>query len=229
MYCVKCGVELGDSVKKCPLCDTPVYFPGRTEAPPLYPENPPPVERVNRRGLLFILTFAFAIAATIFLIGDINMGDGIGWADYVIGAMVIVYVAFVLPSWFRRPNPVIFIPCDFVAIALYLLLIDTHVGGGWFLPFALPVTAFTALIICAIVVLTHYLKRGYLYIWGGASIALAAMSVITELLVIVNFNSQDTFFWSFYPCVSFALIGIMLLVIAIVKPLKESLCKIFSI
>ena len=24
MYCVKCGVELEDGVKKCPLCETPV-------------------------------------------------------------------------------------------------------------------------------------------------------------------------------------------------------------
>ena len=27
MYCVKCGVELADSEKKCPLCGTPVFHP----------------------------------------------------------------------------------------------------------------------------------------------------------------------------------------------------------
>ena len=26
MYCVKCGVELGDSEKTCPLCGTSVFY-----------------------------------------------------------------------------------------------------------------------------------------------------------------------------------------------------------
>ena len=31
MYCVKCGVELADSQRSCPLCQTPVYFPELSE------------------------------------------------------------------------------------------------------------------------------------------------------------------------------------------------------
>ena len=27
MYCIKCGVELADSEKRCPLCNTPVINP----------------------------------------------------------------------------------------------------------------------------------------------------------------------------------------------------------
>ena len=27
MYCIKCGVELADSEKSCPLCQTPVFHP----------------------------------------------------------------------------------------------------------------------------------------------------------------------------------------------------------
>ena len=27
MYCIKCGVELKDSEKRCPLCGTPVFHP----------------------------------------------------------------------------------------------------------------------------------------------------------------------------------------------------------
>ena len=40
----------------------------------------------------------------------------------VAGALVVSYVVLALPVWFRRPNPVIFVPCDFAAAALYLLL-----------------------------------------------------------------------------------------------------------
>ena len=59
MYCVKCGVELGDSETKCPLCGTPVFHP---EIEPPDGERPFPVEHrhtareVNRSGALFVVT-----------------------------------------------------------------------------------------------------------------------------------------------------------------------------
>lgn len=39
MYCVKCGVELADSQRVCPLCGTRVFHPDipRTPADPPYP------------------------------------------------------------------------------------------------------------------------------------------------------------------------------------------------
>ena len=38
MYCVKCGVELADSQRVCPLCGTRVFHPDipRTPADPPY-------------------------------------------------------------------------------------------------------------------------------------------------------------------------------------------------
>ena len=41
MYCVKCGVELADSQRVCPLCGTRVFHPDipRTPADPPYPPD----------------------------------------------------------------------------------------------------------------------------------------------------------------------------------------------
>ena len=41
MYCVKCGVELADGEKQCPLCGTRVYHPDiqTNEAFPPYPRG----------------------------------------------------------------------------------------------------------------------------------------------------------------------------------------------
>ena len=65
MYCVKCGVELADSQRVCPLCGTRVFHPDipRTPADPPYPpdERVHP-EEVNRSGVCFILT---ALALTL--------------------------------------------------------------------------------------------------------------------------------------------------------------------
>ena len=50
MYCIKCGVELADSEKVCPLCGTPVFHPdlpcGQGE-PPYPPDHRPRVDEVK--------------------------------------------------------------------------------------------------------------------------------------------------------------------------------------
>ena len=229
MYCVKCGVELSESEKKCPLCHTPVYLPGyvpnEDERP--YPKFEKP-EKVNPRGIYFIISFVCIISAAISFLCDLNLGDGITWSGYVIGAIALFYILLILPGWFRRYNPAIFIPCDFLAIGLYLAYINLATGGKWFLTFAFPLTGAATLIISSITILSYYLKRGYLYIWGGAFIAAGAFCPVLELLSHITFGG-DYIKWGIYPLVALFLIGIMLIVIAIVKPFRESLCRIFAI
>ncbi len=229
MYCVKCGVELVDGSKQCPLCETPVYFPEAKDAPLSYPEFRAEKERVNPRGIYFILSFVFAISAVISFICDINVGNNIFWADFVICGLALAYIIIILPAWFRHPSPVVFVPCDFAAAALYVFYLNLRLDGDWFFTFALPVIALLALIVCSVVILSYYLRRGYLYIWGGASIAVGLLTVVVELLINVNFGFQNRLIWSAYPCATFSLIGIMLIIIAIVKPFRESLCKMFAI
>ena len=80
--------------------------------------------------------------------------------------------------WFRRPNPVIFVPVDFIAVGLYLRYINFATGGHWFLSFAFPVTGAIGLLISAAVALTHYLRGGYLYIYGGMLILGGGLAVL---------------------------------------------------
>ena len=230
MYCVKCGVELADSENKCPLCKTPVYYPEREtlgERP--YPEYTRQKDEISPRGLYFILSILFAIAIIITVMCDLSLHEKITFSGYVSGGLVFGYVIFVLPFWFRRPSPAIFAPVSFFVAAAYLFYIDFSLDGGWFLPFALPTVGALALIICSVLILCYYLRCGYLYIFGGASIALGAFCVFLELLLHANFSIHDRLMWSPYPLVALFLIGIMLIVIAIVKPFKESLRKIFMI
>ncbi len=230
MYCVKCGVELADSERKCPLCHTPVYMPGIDEDPERpYPKFEKP-EPVNPRGIYFIISFVCLISAIISFVCDINLNFGsVTWSGYVLGAVALAYTVVILPGWFKKYNPAIFVPVNFAAAALYLLYICLATGGDWFLTFALPITAMAALIISSITILSYYIKRGYLYIWGGAFIAAAFASPVIELLSNVTFGLYDHLRWSYYPFIALALIGIMLIVIAIVKPLRESLCRIFAV
>ena len=119
MYCVKCGVELADSERKCPLCHTPVYFPGLTDPTDRpYPEPSGGLDRVNPRGIYFIISFIFLITGAISLFCDINYSGSVEWSGYVIGGLLLSYVVFILPGWFARYHPAIFVPCDFAAAAI---------------------------------------------------------------------------------------------------------------
>jgi cellulose synthase/poly-beta-1,6-N-acetylglucosamine synthase-like glycosyltransferase len=89
----------------------------------------------------------------------------------VIGALITAYVILVLPAWFKKPNPVIFVPCGFGTTALYVFYINYATGGQWFLTLALPLTAAVCAIVTAVVTLIRYVRRGKLYIFGGASLA----------------------------------------------------------
>ena len=227
MYCVKCGVELADSQRSCPLCSTPVYFPeldpDRERA---YPKQNKP-EIVNARGVHFVITFAFMIAIAICLIADQAIGNGMGWSFYVLGGMALAYVILILPGWFSRRHPAVFVPCNFAAIALYVGYINYANGDKWFLSFALPLIGGVGLIVSSIVILSYYIRRGYLYIWGGALIATAGHCILTEWLAVCTFPNQRMFLWSLYPATTFFLVGVMLIIVAIVKPFRESLRRIF--
>ena len=226
MYCVKCGVELADSEKKCPLCGTPVFHPDipRTPTDPPYPpERHLRPEDVNRSGILFILTVAALLPALLCLLCDWRINGTLVWSGYAAGAIGLLYILILLPMWFKRPNPVIFVPVDFVAVGLYLLYIDFAVGGHWFLSFAFPVTGAIGLLVSAVVTLSYYLHRGYLYIYGGGFILGGCLAVLIEFLLNQTFQLHETFFWSFYPLAAGLIIGVMLIVIAVCKPLRESL------
>jgi hypothetical protein len=153
----------------------------------------------------------------------------LSWSLYVVGALMLSYVIFILPGWFVRPSPAIFVPIDFAAAAVYLAFINFFSGGDWYWSFALPVLAFAALVVSSVVILSYYLRCAYLYIWGGASLLVGIFMPVLELLLHLNFGIHETLVWCFYPFSALVLLGIMLIVIAIVKPFKESLRKIFHL
>ncbi len=231
MYCVNCGVELADSEKRCPLCKTVVYHPDikQGEAKPLYPpyENNPVM--VNKKGVLLIISVLFGIIALIAMLIDSKITNDVSWSGYAIGGLLLVYVVTVLPTWFRFPNPVIFSAADFVAAGLFLFYINHQTGGKWFLTLALPLPLFACAIVVTMTALLHYVRRGELYIFGGSVIAVGFFTVAVELLVNYTFGIEGLFAWSIYPFGACFVIGMLMIVIAICKPLQNILKKKFFI
>lgn len=230
MYCVKCGAELANDVHNCPLCGTAISYPkaiGEEKEAPLYPPLRRAPMRVNHRGMMLLVTVLCVMLIIQLVICDFSFSGGLLWSPYAAGGLILFYVIVLLPLWFRRPNPVIFVPCDFVAVALYLLYIDLANNGGWFLSFAFPVVGIAGLLVTAVVTLVRYVRRGYFFIFGGAMIACGVYLMLLEFFLNITFKLRGSFIWSLYPLVGCFLMGMALIVIGICRPLRESLSKKF--
>ncbi len=231
-YCVKCGVELNDSEKKCPLCKTKVYHPdlpstdGKTPYPPYVKEHEPVV---NKTGTLFILTVLYLTSIIFLTITNLNTGSHLSWARYPVGGLTLLYIFFVLPLWFRKPKKLILAGVDFIAIGLYLLWINSFIGGNWFLTFALPATGGLAIVVITFLALMQYFRISKLFIIGGAIMSLGGYTILLEYLINVTFKDSNKFIWSLYPLIFCFMLGIALIVIEIHKPLKDALAKKFFV
>ena len=208
MYCINCGVKLADTEKVCPLCNTTVYHPdlARENVRPLYPENRRPKLKAGSGALCGAILILLFIPLVITFLADYHFDKTLGWFGFVAGALLVAYVTFALPLWFRRPNPVIFVPCSFATAIAYLLYVNVATNGGWFLSFAFPVAGGFCLIVSTVVTLCRYIRRGRLYIVGGAVVALGAFMLLIEFLMTVTFP-LSFIGWSIYPLVGLVLIG----------------------
>jgi len=235
MYCVKCGVELSSSLTRCPLCGTRVLIPpeltaggagGKNshadafEAAP-YPERLSP-EAVSRSGAATALTVVFLIPLFVCLLIDLLVTHRITFSGYVAGGLLVGYSALVLPLWFKRPNPVVFVPITLglaICLCLYISL-KTH--GGWFLSFAFPVGGAVLLLVETLVVLFKYLRKGHLFVIGGALLFLGGLCLLIEFLMHVTFGTA-MIWWSLIPLSVLALLGALFIVVGAVPSLRHKL------
>ena len=226
MYCIKCGVQLADTEKSCPLCGTICFHPelSRPAAEPLYPKDQQPQPQFSPTGVMSALTILVLIPILIALLCDLRVNNTVTWSGYVAGAILLFYELVLLPSWFRKPNPVVFVP----SITLYLLYIDLHNGGSWFLPFALPLMGGLCIIFTTLFTLLHYLRKGKLFIFGGCAMALGLFMPLVEFLAIRTLERTPTG-WSIYPFVALVLFGGYLIFLGICRPARESMERKFFI
>ena len=191
MYCVRCGVSLEEGVRECPLCGTPVWNPEEKKPNPHYnPSLYPVPEQGGKWIALTIVTIVMAVVSLGCLLACIKYYGRAAWSSYVVFSCLLVYIAAVLPCWFRRYLPVIFLPVSFAALAGYLLFICLYTGGKWFLSFAFPLTMLTGLIATASVALFRFGKRRRLRKTGILLIAIGSSTMLVELFQDITFGGE---------------------------------------
>lgn len=222
MYCINCGVKLAESEKSCPLCNIGVYHPEikQSDVEPLYPKNIVPKTISKSKVLNGAIIIMFLIPLIVCFLADIQINGKLEWFGFVAGALGVGYIVFALPLWFEKRNPVIFVPCGFLAAGLYLMYINFVTNGDWFLTFAFPVTGGICIIISAMVALFYYLKKGKLYITGGAFVLFGGFMLLTEFLMDMTFHIRFMG-WSIYPLAVLVLIGGLLIYLGINRSARE--------
>jgi hypothetical protein len=102
----------------------------------------------------------------------------------------------------------------FLGSGLYLMYINFILKGDWFLTFGLPVCLGFGIIATVVVTLLYYLKKGKLYIWGSAFMALGLFLMLIEYLMVITFKI-NFIGWSLYPLCVLVLLGGLMFFLAI--------------
>lgn len=222
MYCINCGVQLAERESRCPICSMPVVLPEGVvvTGKPLYPQRDNRVPEKSGKGFVIAMSVLYTMALAVVVLCD-GVNGRFSWCGYAVGGMLLSYVGMILPGWFRKPNPVIFVPCFFAAAALYLLYINLVSGGKWFLSFAFPVVGSVCLLVTTVVTLLRYLRRGRLYIFGGGLLGFGGLFLLLEFLLTVTFPRVGFIGWSVYPLAALFLLGGFLIFLGICRPARQ--------
>lgn len=231
MYCINCGVKLGDTEEKCPLCGVKVYHPDlvRSEGEPLYPRHRYPAPEAASKAAHIVVTTLMAIAVLTTLYIDYQINGAVTWGGYSAGGILVAYVLLVLPFWFRHLNPLVYVPGVTGAIALYLYYIDHTTQGGWFLGFALPVTVYVGALVTVQVYLLSRHRDKALTILGCGFMALGFLMILMEHLIYHVFQRSRFVGWSVYPLISLVLLGAMLIFLAVNRRAREKMERKFFV
>lgn len=232
-YCVKCGVKLGDSEKECPLCHTEVYHPDLpkpdgSSAP--YPENQDSRgQKVKPKYKVLIASFIIFLPTILSIICDININSRIVWSDIVLGAVLTMYAIIFIPLIFHGKDAVMYLCVDFFAILLFQKYIEYVMDGNWFMGFSLPLTCSVMVIITAAILLKRVTKMNALLLSAIQFILVGFECVLVEFLINRCFGLRTHLIWSYYPAVTFVMLGLLLFICNRDHKLRNKIIKKFFI
>lgn len=149
-YCVHCGVELDPSLRKCPLCDTPVLDPNNIpwfEATSPYPAKKGKAEPVRKKdAAIFVSVLLLTISITCGILNWLVFSRTL-WSLLVIGFCLVLWVICIPFIFYRKLPPYSAVLLDGLSVSFYLYLISRLTGSAdWLFYLGFPIVAmFTVL------------------------------------------------------------------------------------
>lgn len=149
-YCVNCGVELEDTMKACPLCNTSVINLNQIKTcseNSAFPNEKGQVEVVKKQD--FAILISVILIATGITCGLLNLlvFRQTHWSFLIIGGCLLLWVLFVPVIIYEKLSVYFSLLFDGFATGIYLYLIKfVTKQDDWFLGLSLPITALVVFI-----------------------------------------------------------------------------------
>lgn len=217
-YCVNCGVELGRSEKKCPLCGVAAVNPaGGPDGDDFgaFPARRDTFESAFDRELwIRVVSVILAVPALICFLSNMLFHSDSFWSLYVAGGLAVGWTFCVSPFLFKRYFPLLWIVANTLVTLGYLYLIEFLSGShGWFLPLALPIVLGVAVLSLVLIVLIWKGVLKELYTAAAVFMAVGLLSLLVELSIDLYLIGSPHLVWSWFALVScVAMAGVMVLI-----------------
>ena len=225
-YCVHCGVKLGDSETKCPLCQTPLYDPAepsREPAPKPYPVRTP--EQELKRSKLFLLTLSAVMLlgpAILCLVLDLLLTGAVTWSGYASTALALLFVSVAVPLLVPRYQVYYAVGASYFCLNAYLFLVERLSDSGrWFFPIALPAMALGTAMLLGIIALYRRGKLNKLTLLASSFAAVAIECLSIEWLHAAANGRAGEFYWSPFVLAPCLFISLALFFINGSRPVRE--------
>jgi hypothetical protein len=134
-YCVKCGVELAEYSKSCPLCRTEVADSAvlkETENID-YPNYRTPsldeAKRVNRIFVGRLLSMMFLNYAVILIIINLSVNKAVTWSLIPVISIALVWFGVAFPFYKKRSTFFELYTYDSIAVILYVIGLNLLISG----------------------------------------------------------------------------------------------------
>lgn len=225
-YCVNCGVKLEASLKKCPLCNTPVMNPSELKesiSPSPFSKVAGQPETVLRKDWGLLLTIV--LTATAISCGLLNafVFQKNLWSLLIIGMCILIWV-FALPTVIYMKMVIYaYLVFDGFAVAAYLYMISFVTPGvQWFTLLALPITAIVTFLAVVFAFLFRKISHSFLPTALYIFIEIPVLCIGIELLIHNYHHQSMRLTWSAVVLTACGIICIMLITVLSKKRLRNA-------
>lgn len=218
-YCVHCGVELVETEKRCPLCQTKVFEQNDQNVSetvigfPTHIEEPK--RKINTRFFVLLVGVVLLLPLIVVVLIDLAFSNDLTWSLYVLGAEICLWAFVILPIGCPHKPVYLYLAVDLITTAGYVLLICLASNGvGWYFPLALPLilsvggATLLVVLICRRKGINNVEKSGWVLI------VLSVLMAVIDLTVCYYMAGTFSFSWSLYATIPLMVFSIILLVIS---------------
>ena len=202
-YCSRCGVEVGESLNKCPLCRAPIQkfyeedgrlYPADQAPAPILPD----IDRPDmRRMSLAIITFSMLIPLLITLSVDRVLNQQFTWSWFSTISLLAVWMWSSLPLIIRKNAILLYSLCFIIGGALLIGIdLKDNPGLSWSYAVGLPLLFLSILLLGTVISMTAGMKNPGLLISSMIVFSLALLSFAGDLTLSRHLTGSASSTWS---------------------------------